>query len=461
MDVASRVGARAAGVLVLACGLLIAGLAVACPRQDLSPSPSPTIAPTATREVPATTLPPSPTATGEAPDATVLPAPSPTVEAAAATPSPSISPPPLTATPIEEGAEERPILHMGVEKSGTVAVIVTEATYADGRGIGPVVRSVGAAWSPKGTEVAFVEPSGHSLRVANLEGEERTVINSSSIWRPYYAWPAWSPDGTEIALVEVGWCEPGNRIVDIVVVEAATGKVTSRHGPHDFWRAFGTENGPTAFSMPEAFRWSPDGGKLLVSWDNASVLHLDTGKVERVSDTRVIAEWAPGSDAVYYFETAKPGSPRGGRTLTAFSIKALGRDAVTTLADVDMLADLGLAQAPSQVPGLLALSPEGSTLAVTTAPSQEGASTLIAFDLAEGRVPDPDMPSRSFEASGRIVAIDWSPDGGSLTALVVDEAGSTTLQVLYLKAGSWRTIAEPDVDVDAVDDIPMVLSWGR
>ena len=123
--------------------------------------------------------------------------------------------------------------------------------------------------------------------------------------------------------------------------------------------------------------------------------------------------------------------------------------------------DLGLAQAPSQVPGLLALSPQGSTLAVATAPSAEGASRLMAFDLPEGKVAAPEMPSRSFEASGRIVAIDWSPDGGSLAALVVDEEDSTTLQVLDLEAGSWRTVSAPVVDVDAVDDIPMVLSWGR
>ncbi len=350
---------------------------------------------------------------------------------------------------------------MGVEKSGAVVIVVTEAVYPDGRQLGPVVRSVGATWSPEGTQIAFVDPAGYSLRVANLQGEDRTVINSSSIWRPYYAWPAWSPDGDKIALIEVGWCEPGNRIVDIIVVEAATGKVVSRYGPYDFWRAYGTENGPTAFSMPEALRWSPDGRKLLVSWDNASVLDLATGKIERVSDSRVIAEWAPGSDAVYYFETAKPSGPRGGRALTAFKIKTLGSDPATALADGQRLVDLGLAKAPSQVPGLLALSPEGSTLAVATAPSAEGASRLMAFDLPEGKVAALDMPSRSFEASGRIVAIDWSPDGGSLAALVVDEADSTTLQVLDLEAGSWRTVAAPVVDVDAVDDIPMVLSWGR
>ena len=406
--------------LAATCGLMIAALAVACANE--APSPTPVLSPT---------------------------------------PSPIISPLPLTATPIEQGEVGRPILYVGEERSGRLRMTVTDAVYPGGRQVGTVVRTVGATWSPQGTQIAFVTPAGSSLRVADLQGEDRTIINASSVWRPYYAWPTWSPDGTKIALVEVGWCEVGNRIVDIVVVEAATGKVVSRHGPHDFWMAHGTENGPGAFSMPEALRWSPDGTKFLISWDNASVLDFSTGEIERVSDTRVIAEWAPRGDAVYYFETTKPKRSRKGRALSAFNVKSLGSDSSRVLANEEKLASLGMTQVGGRHPGLLVLSPEGSALAVSTGQDPGGTSRLRLFDLEAGEAIALESPSQSFQAGGRIVAMDWSPDEKSIAALVVDEADSATLQVLDREAGTWKTVATPTIDVDVIDDIPVGLSWGR
>ena len=54
------------------------------------------------------------------------------------------------------------------------------------------------------------------------------------------------------------------------------------------------------------------------------VIDAVTGRAEVVTTKPVLAEWAPGSDAIYYFEIKK-GEIRQNITLGAFYAKKLGR----------------------------------------------------------------------------------------------------------------------------------------
>ena len=210
--------------------------------------------------------------------------------------------------------------------------------------------------------------------------------------------------------------------------------------------------------MPEALRWSPDGSKFLISWDNTVVLDFDTGKIERISDERVVAEWAPGSDAIYFFEAERR---PGGRAISSFNIKTLGSESATGLADEQRLEALGMVGESGLIPALLALSPSGSAMAMATGQSTDGTGRLQVFGLDDDGSLALDAPSDSFQVEGRIIAMDWSPEANSIAALVVDEDDSSMLQVLDLVSGTWKTVATPVVDVDVVDSIPTVLSWGR
>ena len=352
---------------------------------------------------------------------------------------------------------ERPILHMDEEKTGIVTMVVTKASHPDGRERQTVVSAVGATWSPKGDQIAYVSPTGQQMNVANLEGEDRTLINSSGQWRPFYAWPSWSPDGGRIALIEVGWCMDGDRISDVLVVDVVSGKHTDRYGPHDFWRADATEDGPRAFSMPEALRWSPDASKLLISWDKAVVLDFATGKIETVSEKRIIAEWAPDSHSVYYFDAQRR---EDGRVVTSISVKRLGDDEPTTLADAARLSELGIVGEPGPIPALMALSPTGETMALAVGQSYESAR-LELHDLSGGASLDPAAPTASFPVEGRLLAMDWSPDGGSIAVLAAGADNVTTLRVVDTTTGQWTAVGTPAVETRVVDEIPTVLSWGR
>ena len=381
------------------------------------------------------------------------------------TSTPVSSPLPLTVTPpmaasADLGSPSRAILHMDVEVSDLVNMVVTKGVYPDGRPLGTVVRAVGVTWSPDGTQFAYVTPGGLSLNIVDPQGEERTVFNAGDEFQPIYAWPVWSPDGRKIAVIEVGWCEVGERISALVIIDVARGKISSRLGPYDFWQAGGTEEGPTYFTMPEKIRWSPDGGKILVSWDKATVLDIVTGNIETISDKRVIADWAPGSDAIYYFEI-KDRTKTGGKALESFYVKRLGSGGPTRLVDEDRLAGLSMTGARGPIPGIIVLSPRGSKLAVTAGSSEESISRVHVYDLTEAATIALDDPSKSFQASGVIMALDWAPGEDSLAALIVDETGVATLRVVDLTTGVWRTLATPVLDVERIDLIPKVLSWTR
>ena len=356
---------------------------------------------------------------------------------------------------------ERPILYHAQERSDWGVTVQTGGVNPDGTGIRTIVPALGARWSPDGSRFAYLTPGGASLNIATLDGEERTIFNSSYEFRPIYAWPEWSPDGSRVAVIEVQWCGQGSRISYVTVLDAETGKVVYRDGPFDFWDAEADpEYGPANFSLPEALRWSPDGSRFLVSWDTAGVVDTVAGTMDSVSASRVIVAWAPSGDAVYYFSTSRPDLERR-RTLTGFFLKELGADPVQ-LFDSQALAEIGLVGEPSKVPALMALSPKASKLAVATKPAGPAGSVLRVYGpTREGRI-ELDRPFLTVPSSGEILAMEWGPNDGRIAAIVQHESGGATLEVLDLASGTWDVLPVTDINPGSLDKIDLtqkVLGW--
>jgi dipeptidyl aminopeptidase/acylaminoacyl peptidase len=214
---------------------------------------------------------------------------------------------------------------------------------------------------------------GTALKTVDRQGREKTVFKSIQRWEPIYAWPMWSPDSQRLAVVTIEWCNTGSRISSLQIIDVRS-EESAKHGRYDFWEAQGTTDGPERFSLPKKLRWSPDGKKILVSWDQAVVIDADTGEAEIVSTEPVIAEWAPGSDAVYYFEIKNP-ETKGKRALGDFYVKRLGAQAPVKLMDENRLEELGLATGNGVIPAFMTLSPGGSRLAIGSGLSGESTGT--------------------------------------------------------------------------------------
>ena len=188
----------------------------ATPLPDASPGPPvPTPSPLPSTASPVTPLP------GTTP--TTAPIPTPTGMAAGPTATAAPPPTPGAVVPSTPGAPERPILYNGVVEAEWGRTAVTLGVEADGDLLGPVVPALGVNWSPDGSRFAYLVPGGASLEVATLEGDRRTVFNSTYEFLPIYAWPEWSPDGSLIAVIEVQWCGQGSRISYVVVIDPRHG----------------------------------------------------------------------------------------------------------------------------------------------------------------------------------------------------------------------------------------------
>lgn len=211
---------------------------------------------------------------------------------------------------------------------------------------------------------------------------------------------------------------------------------------------------------PYKFRWSPDGRKILLAWQTTAVVDVDSGSIMVVAPNPVFAEWAPDSNAVYYFDRF----PRG---LGDFFVKKRGSGAPVKLIDKSILMASGWKPVLLHGP-LLSLSPSGSRLAVAVG------SLIQLYELKADEAPALDRPSGRFPTEGIIAALEWSPDESGIAVLATGAALGTPqpgavaswgLEVkrLDLAAGQWKTLATlrsvpQGVDIDIVGLIN-TLSW--
>jgi Tol biopolymer transport system component len=295
----------------------------------------------------------------------------------------------------------------------------------------------------------LINPSGESKTVFVTDGTKERILQR----------PMWSPDGRSIAVIVLTVAPRSPYTNSLAIIDVTQQNVRGRY-------AFSNDviHLPFHFTPLDKFRWSPDGLKVLISWVSAVIISVDTGRVETISSEAIVAEWAPTSDAVYYFEVE--GTRKPPRKLGGFYVKRLGQPPVT-LVDARRLATAGFTiTAPMH--GVMTLSPTGRWLALSLGSDKPSESVLRLYDLGRGEPPALERAAKIVPTEERIAAVEWAPDESTIAVLSLrdpDPMGrqppDVRIRLLYPATdewkvlASWRLIAPMEIEVFTLKS----LSW--
>jgi hypothetical protein len=210
------------------------------------------------------------------------------------------------------------------------------------------------------------------------------------------------------------------------------------------------------------------GRKILVSWENAVVVDVDSGQVETISSTPVIAEWASEGDAVYYFEIENRA------VLGNFHVRRLDTGSPVLLMERARLASIGL-KSGSMGGGRLALSPSASKLAIATGSTKGGVSSLTIYEVKKGETIALDRPIHSFQTQEVLTALEWAPGENSVAVVAVSVGRSVTqdpasspvmtncvIKTLNINTGEWNFLANVTIEPTEFEVLGLkTLSWTR
>ena len=336
---------------------------------------------------------------------------------------------------VDAATGSRAILHVDVVGTGANRRLVTAGVFPEGRQLGAIVVGLGATWSPDGTGFAFFDTQ-LALKLRDRAGQETVLFQGDQSEQLYLWQPAWSPDGKQIAALTFVPGATGPLKMSIALIDVAARKVQSRFGiPR------GVTSIPSYSTPPNKLRWSADRRRILLSWESAAVLDTKSGTFELLPGGPIVAEWAPGGDAIYYLDVTNRDRPPGPTLAGLYRTKLGSGTPPTRLLDQQQLSAMGLAVTTRVVLGAMTLSPSGTKLAVGLGSRTGGSGKLHVYAI--GAAPDslvPDKPLASFQTEELIAAIEWAPDETQLAVVAVAKDG-VKIRAVNLGTGVWRTLA--------------------
>jgi len=336
---------------------------------------------------------------------------------------------------VDAATGSRAILHVDVVGTGANRRLVTAGVFPEGRQLGAIVVGLGATWSPDGTGFAFFDTQ-LALKLRDRAGQETVLFQGDQSEQLYLWQPAWSPDGKQIAALTFVPGATGPLKMSIALIDVAARKVQSRFGiPR------GVTNIPSYSTPPNKLRWAADGRKILLSWESAAVLDTKSGTFELLPGGPIVAEWAPGGDAIYYLDVINRDRPPGPTLAGLYRTKLGSGTPPTRLLDQQQLSAMGLAVTTRVVLGAMTLSPSGTKLAVGLGSRTGGSGKLHVYAI--GPSPDslvPDKPLATFQTEELIAAIEWAPDETQVAVIAVAKDG-VKIRAVNLGTGVWRTLA--------------------
>lgn len=353
----------------------------------------------------------------------------------------------------EKGEASRPILYYGLENGDWV----TKAIHPDGRTLGTLAKGQLAGWSRSGDRFAYFTKGeateANLVNVMRLGGLPETIFRARAgeIVFPDGWQSIWSPDGGRVALL---LATAGGKTFTLAVIEVEKKKVA---GTFQLQRSVYTRGDVPMSWPPYNLKWSPDGRKILLAWEQTVILDPQSTTVETVTTKPAMAEWLPGSDGVYYFDVFGP---------TNLWLKKFGRNDAVNVLDRAQLAGWNVVSPVLLHAPLVKLSASGTRLAIAAGAGGEGTSTVLVFDVTAARAGSLGSPAKRLQVDGVVVAMEWGPGAKKLAVLVISE-NDLTIRALDLEGGAATTltkVARRGTDYFSATDLDVVglvnmISW--
>lgn len=155
------------------------------------------------------------------------------------------------------------------------------------------------AWSPDGSQIAFVGNQGIYLINANGTGLRRLTSAATPL---VVGQPAWSPDGRKLAFVALPVPSDGQSAIYVMSADGThvTRVTKCRAGCIDAQPAWSPDGAKIAFTRDsDVYTMSPDGGDLTRLTDCAHIAGcVDAGGPVWSPDGRTIVFWVEGRDSI-------------------------------------------------------------------------------------------------------------------------------------------------------------------
>ena len=367
---------------------------------------------------------------------------------------------PFTEIPFTEDSFSRPMLFTDLVRKDHQWKFTSSAVNALGDDFGSLVGAMDATWSPDGKKLAYVSEDQFALAIASDQGEIFLGINSF-VHYPIFEWLSWSPNSQFLAVMVFNWCAVGSNIAELVIIDVDN-KTLKRYDYYEFWQSEGTEDGPTKFSKPTQFRWSPDGKKLLISWDYVMVLDVFNNKYEYILKEGIIPDWSADSEGIYYLKYQEPNNRTSNDSVTGMYFLSIEDDSYPKLiaSENDLKTLLGVSQ-NQKISGFIDQSNDGSQLALSISSgsnASEYMSKVFVFDILSERLMHLEQPQGVYEISKRIESIQWSVDGGSISAIISSD--KISLELLNLSNGAWTLLKKLEIPPAFLPSLNKRIRWG-
>ena len=316
-------------------------------------------------------------------------------------------------------------------------------------------------WAPTGGRWAYAHGDKRthtmSLEVRGWTGHSRTLFTAAAeSFSPDVL--AWAPDGARLATVLFRRA-PAEEAVG--VFDVAQAKLVARYSL------------PTDAIEPGnvTLQWSPDGRKILVVDGLALLIDLTLGSADTLARDVITAQWAPGSDGIYYVMGESVDTTVMHRRFWELYHRRLDAPAPVKLLGRDSLATLGLE--PLDPHGIWTASPSGTKLVVWATPlgdksSDSSTSVVYLYDLSKGAPLALEHPARTVRIPDWWIVrpLEWSPDEQSVAMFGVGmkKGGGFAIRLLDARVGTWRTVTQvnsgEDGDVYLLTNVRL-MSWTR